>query len=105
MTQSIFRNPGTELREFLTDHAHDEILYVSIDVVKHNYSSMAINLFVEVITSKFDFPYNNHGIEFFRKKLNTAQKQTHARKLRSGTVGEVARWRGSKGAWRRSSER
>jgi transposase len=81
MNQSIFKNPGTELRELLTEYAPDEILYVSIDVAKHNHSSMVINLFGEVVTPKFDFPYNNHGIEFLRKKLNIAQKQTHARKL------------------------
>jgi transposase len=81
MTHSIFKNAGTELRELLTEYAPDEILYVSIDVAKHNHSSMVINLFGEVITPKFDFPYNNHGIDFLRKKLDMAQRKTHARKL------------------------
>ena len=81
MTESIFKNSGTELRELLSEYAPDEILYVSIDVAKHNHSSMVVNLFGEVITPKFDFPYNNHGISFLRKKLDMAQKQTHARKL------------------------
>ena len=81
MTHSVFKNSGTELRELLTEYAPDEILYVSIDVAKHNHSSMVVNLFGEVITPKFDFPYNNHGIDFLRKKLDTAQRQTNARAL------------------------
>jgi transposase len=42
---------------------------------------MVVNLFGETIIPKFDIPYNNHGIDFLRKKLDIAQKQTHARKL------------------------
>jgi len=81
MLHSIFKNAGTDLRELLTHYDPGEILYVPIDVARYNHSSMVVNLFGEVIVPKFDFPYNNHGIDFLRKKLDTAQKQTHAKKL------------------------
>jgi transposase len=81
MTHSIFKNAGTDLRELLTNYAPDEILYASIDVAKYSHSFMVVNLFGETIIPKFDIPYNNHGIDFLRKKLDIAQKQTHARKL------------------------
>jgi transposase len=81
MTHSIFKNAGTDLRELLTNYAPDEILYASIDVAKYNHSFMVVNLFGETIIPKLDIPYNNHGIDFLRKKLDIAQKQTHARKL------------------------
>ena len=81
MTHSIFKNAGTDLRELLTSYAPDEILYASIDVAKYNHSFMVVNFFGETIIPKFDIPYNNHGINFLRKKLDIAQKQTHARKL------------------------
>ena len=58
-----------------------EILYISIDVAKYNHSAMIVNFFGDIIIPKFDFPYNNHGIDFFRKKLKIAQKQTQAKKL------------------------
>lgn len=81
MTRSIFKNAGTDLRELLTNYGPDEILYASIDVAKYNHSFMVVNFFGEIIIPKFDIPYNNHGIDFLRKKLDIAQKQTHARKL------------------------
>lgn len=81
MNDSIFKNTGTDLRELLTEYKPDEILYVSVDVAKYNHSSMIANLFGDVIIPKFDFPYNNHGIDFLRKKVNLAQKQTSAKKV------------------------
>jgi transposase len=42
---------------------------------------MVVNFFGDVIIPKFDFPYNNHGIRFLRKKIKIAQKQTQAKKL------------------------
>lgn len=81
MSHSIFKNAGTDLRELLTRYEPDEILYVPIDVAKYNHSAMVVSFFGEVIIPKFDFPYNNHGIDFLRKKLDIAQKQTHAKKL------------------------
>ena len=81
MTDSIFKITGTDLRELLTEYKPDEILYVSIDVAKYNHSSMIANLFGDMIIPRFDFPYNNHGIDFLRKKVNLAQKQTNAKKV------------------------
>ena len=81
MTDSIFKNTGNDLRELLAQYKPDEILYVSIDVAKYNHSSMIANLFGDVIIPKFDFPYNSHGIDFLRKKVNLAQKQTNAKKV------------------------
>jgi len=81
MLHSVFKNTSVDLKGLLASYEPGEILYVPIDVAKYNHSSMVINLFGEVIVPKFDFPYNNHGIQFLAKKLSTAQKQTHARKL------------------------
>jgi transposase len=81
MSHSIFKNTGTDLRELLNRYDPGEVLYVPIDVAKYNHSSMVVNLFGEVIVPKFDFPYNSHGIDFLRKKLNVAQKRTNAKKV------------------------
>ena len=42
---------------------------------------MVVNFFGDVIIPKFDFPYNDHGINFLKKKMQIAQKQTRATKL------------------------
>ncbi|MHA2313623.1 MAG: IS110 family RNA-guided transposase [Candidatus Thorarchaeota archaeon] len=81
MPSSIFKNAGTDLRDVLTSCELGEILYASIDVAKYNHSAMIVNFFGDVIIPEFDFPYNNHGINFLRKKLQLAQKQTQAKKL------------------------
>jgi transposase len=74
MSVSIFKDA-------LSSCKPGEILYASIDIAKYYHSAMVVNFFGDVIIPKFDFPYNNHGINFLRKKLQTAQKQTQARKL------------------------
>jgi len=84
MHNSIFRTAGTNLRDILTSYDPREILYASIDVAKYNHSAMVVNFFGDVIIPKFDFPYSNHGIDFLRKKLQIAQKETQARKLLLG---------------------
>jgi len=81
MPDSIFKTTGTHLRDVLSSHDLGEILYASIDVAKYYHSAMVVNFFGDVIIPKFDFPYNNHGINFLRKKLKTAQEQTQAKKL------------------------
>ena len=81
MPDSIFKTTGTHLRDVLSSHSPEEILYASIDVAKYNHSAMVVNFFGDVIIPKFDFPYNNHGIHFLRNKIKTAQKQTQAKKL------------------------
>ena len=42
---------------------------------------MVVNFFGDVIIPKFDFPYNNHGIDFLRRKIQIAQERTKASKL------------------------
>lgn len=81
MSDSIFKTTGTNLRDVLASYDLGEILYTPIDVAKYNHSAMVVNFFGDVIIPKFDFPYNNHGIDFLRKKIQTAQKQTRAKKL------------------------
>jgi len=81
MSDSIFRTAGTNLKDILTSYDLGEILYASIDVAKYNHSAMVVNFFGDIIIPKFDFPYNNHGIDFLRKKLQLAQEQTQAKKL------------------------
>jgi len=81
MSDSIFKNAGTNLRNILESYDLGEILYTSIDVAKYNHSAMVVNFFGDIIIPKFDFPYNNHGIKFLRNKIKIAQKQTQAKKL------------------------
>ena len=40
-----------------------------------------VNLLGEVITPKFDFPYNLHGIDFLKNKLQSACDISHAKKF------------------------
>ena len=81
MSDSIFKTTGTNLKDVLASYDLGQILYTSIDVAKYNHSAMVVNFFGDVIVPKFDFPYNNHGINFLKKKIKTAQKQTQAKKL------------------------
>jgi hypothetical protein len=45
---------------------------------------MIVNLLGEVITPKFDFPYNLHGIDFLKNKLQSACDISQAKKLSQG---------------------
>jgi transposase len=81
MSISIFKDARADLKDALSSCKPEEILYASIDIAKYYHSAMVVNFFGDVIIPKFDFPYNNHGINFLRKKLHMAQKQTQARKL------------------------
>ena len=81
MSGSIFKNTGNTLRDALRHYDLKEILYASIDVAKYNHSAMVVNFFGDIIIPKFDFPYNNHGIDFLKKKLHMAQQKAQARKL------------------------
>jgi transposase len=81
MSVSIFKDARADLKDALSSCKPGEILYASIDIAKYYHSAMVVNFFGDVIIPKFDFPYNNHGINFLRKKLQTAQKQTQAKKL------------------------
>ena len=42
---------------------------------------MIVNFLGDIIIPKFDFPYNNHGIDFLKSKLESACKNTQAKKL------------------------
>jgi transposase len=81
MSVSIFKDARADLKDALSSCEPGEILYASIDIAKYYHSAMVVNFFGDVIIPKFDFPYNNHGIDFLRKKLGIAQKQTQAKKL------------------------
>lgn len=80
MYNSIFKN-DMNLKEILSSCQPSQILYAPIDVAKYNHSAMIVNFFGDVIVPKFDFPYTNHGIDFFQKKLLKAKKQTDAKKI------------------------
>ena len=84
MTDSIFKDAGTALRDIFKSYDLGEILYASIDVAKYNHSAMVVDFFGDIIIPKFDFPYNNHGIDFLRSKLRVAQEKTQAKKLLLG---------------------
>lgn len=81
MSVSIFKNATADLKDALNSCEPGEILYASIDVAKHYHSAMIVDFYGDIIIPKFDFPYNNHGIDFLRKKLQAAQKQTQAKRL------------------------
>ena len=78
---SIFKHDVGNLKELLTTCSPSQILYVPIDVAKYNHSAMIVDFMGEVITPKFDFPYNSHGIQFLHHKIVLARKQTQAQKL------------------------
>jgi len=84
MSNSIFKNANIDLKEVFASHKPEEILYASIDIAKYHHSAMVVNFFGDIIIPMFDFPYNNHGIDFLKKKLQIAQKQTQAKKLFMG---------------------
>jgi transposase len=42
---------------------------------------MIVNFLGDIIIPKFDFPYNNHGIDFLKNKLEFACSKTHAKKI------------------------
>jgi len=81
MNKSIFKNTGTDLKKLFKETNPYEILYVSIDVAKYNHSFIIANFFGDIIVPMSDFPYNKHGIDFLRKKVDMAQKQTKAKKI------------------------
>jgi len=58
-----------------------QLLYAPIDVAKHNHSAMIVNFLGDIIIPKFDFPYNNHGIDFLKNKLQSACSETNAKKI------------------------
>jgi hypothetical protein len=59
-----------------------------IDVAKHNHSAMIVNFLGDIIIPKFDFPYNNHGIDFLKNKLQSACSMTQAKKIFLPPVGD-----------------
>ncbi len=87
MSNSIFKsasnNPSNpnNLRDVLDNYKPTQILYAPIDVAKYNHSAMVVNFLGDIIIPKFDFPYNLHGIDFLKTKLQLACKQTQAKKL------------------------
>ena len=81
MSVSIFKDARADLKDALSSCEPGEILYASIDIAKYYHSAMVVNFFGDVIIPKFDFPYNNHGIDFLRNKLEVAQEKTQAKKL------------------------
>ena len=84
MSNSIFRSASNNLnnlRDVLAAHKPTQILYAPIDVAKYNHSAMIVNFLGDIIVPKFDFPYNIHGIDFLKAKLQMACKQTQAEKL------------------------
>ena len=42
---------------------------------------MIVDFVGKVVTPKFDFPYNTHGIQFLHHKILQAQRKTQAQKL------------------------
>mgnify|MGYP001091979815 CR=1 FL=1 len=81
MLNSIFKSANNNLRDVLNNCLPSQLLYAPIDVAKHNHSAMIVNFLGDIIIPKFDFPYNNHGIEFLKNKLQSACSMTHAKKI------------------------
>jgi transposase len=81
MSNSIFKYDSNNLRDVLAVHKPTQILYAPIDVAKYNHTAMIVNFLGDIIIPKFDFPYNLHGIDFLKDKLQSACKQTQAKKL------------------------
>jgi len=79
MNNSIFNN--NTLKHLLSQYNPNQILYIPIDVAKYYHSAMIINFFGDIIIPKFDFPYNNHGLDFLVNKLHIAQQKTQAVKF------------------------
>ena len=80
MSNSIFKS-ANNLRDVLANCLPTQLLYAPIDVAKYNHSAMIVNFLGDIIIPKFDFPYNNHGIDFLKNKLESACKITAAKKL------------------------
>lgn len=81
MSKSIFKFASNDLRNLLAVYKPEQLLYAPIDVAKYNHSAMIVNLLGEVIIPKFDFPYNLHGIDFLKNKLQSACDTSQAKKL------------------------
>jgi len=81
MSKSIFKLYSDNLRDALDTCKPTQILYAPIDVAKYNHSAMIVNFLGDIIVPKFDFPYNLHGIDFLKTKLQMACRQTQAKKL------------------------
>lgn len=81
MSKSIFKFAFSDLRNLLDNCKPEQLLYAPIDVAKYNHSAMIVNLLGEVIIPKFDFPYNLHGIDFLKNKLQSACDISQAKKL------------------------
>jgi transposase len=81
MSNSIFKSANNNLRDVLTNCLPTQLLYAPIDIAKYNHSAMIVNFLGDIIIPKFDFPYNNHGIDFLKNKLESACKITAAKKL------------------------
>ena len=84
MSESIFKSASNNLnnlRDVLDAYKPTQILYAPIDVAKYNHSAMIVNFLGDIIIPKFDFPYNLHGIDFLKTKLQMACKLTQAKKL------------------------
>ena len=81
MSKSIFKSASNDLKNLLAICKPEQLLYAPIDVAKYNHSAMIVNLLGEIIIPKFDFPYNLHGIDFLKSKLQSACDISHAKKL------------------------
>jgi hypothetical protein len=81
MSNSIFKFATSNIRDMLANCLPSELLYAPIDVAKYNHSAMIVNFLGDIIIPKFDFTYNNHGIDFLRNKLESVCKNTHAKKI------------------------
>ena len=81
MSNSIFKSASNDLKNLLAICKPEQLLYAPIDVAKYNHSAMIVNLLGEIIIPKFDFPYNLHGIDFLKNKLQSACDISHAKKL------------------------
>jgi transposase len=81
MSNSIFKSASNDLKKLLAICKPEQLLYAPIDVAKYNHSAMIVNLLGEIIIPKFDFPYNLHGIDFLKNKLQSACDISHAKKL------------------------
>ncbi len=79
--QNIYHNNNLPLKNSLSEHKPNQLLFVPIEIGKFNHKSHIVNFFGDVITKPFDFSNNKHGLKFFVKKLESALKSTSAKKV------------------------
>jgi len=79
--QNIYRNNNQVLKETLSMHKPEQLLYVPIEIGKFNHKAKIVNFFGDIIVNPFDFPNKKHGLDFFTDKLKFATSSTNAQKI------------------------